>query len=223
MYLRVTLALLAWLATPTAGLAQQVEAYAVPRTAHGHPDFQGVWATEFLTRLERPPGVDNLVATPEQALVVAAAIRGGRPELVDPQLQTDNVSQLAMVQGEYRTSMIVEPENGKMPYTQAGLDLAAWIHVRNTQMFDHPEQRPLAERCMENFGYPPMRAISVFLPRQIFQTRDHVVIVSEEAVGLRMIHLGGEPPPDASAQYRGLLHGSLGGRHARGANNPPTR
>ena len=62
MCLRLTLALLALLATSAAGLAQQVEPYDVPRTAHGHPDFQGVWATEFLTMLERPPGVDNFRA-----------------------------------------------------------------------------------------------------------------------------------------------------------------
>lgn len=47
MCLRLTLALLALLATSAAGLAQQVEPSDVPRTAHGHPDFQGVWATEF--------------------------------------------------------------------------------------------------------------------------------------------------------------------------------
>ena len=40
-----------------------------------HPDFQGIWATEFLTRLERPPAVEGLVATPEQAETMVAGIR----------------------------------------------------------------------------------------------------------------------------------------------------
>ena len=33
----------------------------MPRTVYGHPDFQGVWATGFLTRLERPPGAEGLI------------------------------------------------------------------------------------------------------------------------------------------------------------------
>ena len=39
MYLRLTLSLLTAVVASTAGLAQQVEPYAVPRTASGHPDF----------------------------------------------------------------------------------------------------------------------------------------------------------------------------------------
>ena len=39
-----------------------------------------------------------------------------------------------------------------MPFTQAGADLAARIVVRNEELFDQVEQRPLFERCMENFS-----------------------------------------------------------------------
>ena len=106
-------------------LAQQAEPYAAPRTAQGHPDLQGVWVTEFLTMLERPPGVDGLVLSPEQAQGFAAALRDRQPEVIDPQVGIDDVRQLAMVRGEYRSSVIVEPENGQMPFTQAGLDLVA--------------------------------------------------------------------------------------------------
>lgn len=207
MYLRLTLALLALLATSAAGLAQQVEPYDVPRTAHGHPDFQGVWATEFLTMLERPPGVDNLVASPEHAQRLAATIWSQLPDVLDPQVRLDDTRQLAMVQGEYRTSVIVEPENGHLPFTQTGLNLAAWSLDRDTQLFDRPDQRPLVERCLESFGYPPMRTIPIFLPRQLFQTRDHVVIVTEDQVGLRIIRLEGEPPPDRLRSFGGYSTG----------------
>jgi hypothetical protein len=63
------------------------------------------------------------------------------------------------------------------------------------QEFDHPEQRPLFERCMQNYGAPPIYSAGVFAPHQIVQTRDHVVIVTEGPVGVRTIHLGGLPPP----------------------------
>ncbi len=47
----------------------------------------------------------------------------------------------------------------------------------------------------------------MFLPRQIVQTRDHVVIVSEDGVGLRTIHLRGEPPPDVVRSIEGYSAG----------------
>jgi hypothetical protein len=162
-----------------------------------------VWATEFLTMLERPPSVEPLVVGAEQATAVAAALRDELPNVVDPQVELDGVSQLLMVKGEYRTSQIVEPEDGRMPLTPAGADLVARTLHRNEHMFDGPEQRPLAERCMESHGYPPIRTLPVFLPHQVLQTRDHVVIASEDQVGVRIIHLGGQPPPDTLRSIEG--------------------
>ena len=161
--------------------------------------------------LERPPGVDNLVASPEEAQAVVVAILTHLPEVIDPDVEYQGIDQLAMVKAGYRTSVIVEPENGQMPYSQVGLDLAAWTRARDTHLFDQPDQRPLAERCLENFGYPPIRSITVFLPRQIFQTRDHVVIVSEDSVGRRMIHLQSEAPPDALRSVEGYVNGHWDG------------
>lgn len=51
--------------------------------------------------LERPPGVGHLVVSSEQAAALAAALRSGIPDVVDPQAQWDGVSQLLMVKGEY--------------------------------------------------------------------------------------------------------------------------
>ena len=112
-----------------------------------------------------------------------------------------------MVKGEYRTSIIVEPANGQLPYTQAGIDLAAWALARDTQVFDHAGQRPLVERCMESLAYPPMRPIPVLIPLHILQTGDHVVMLSEDAVGLRVIGLRGEPLPDSLRSIEGYPKG----------------
>ena len=98
-----------------------------------------------------------------------------------------------------------------MPFTQAGLDLAAWSLTRDMRMFDGAEQRPLVERCLESFGYPPMRAIPISLPRQIFQTREHVVILTEDQVGVRMIRLEGELPPERLRSIGGYSRGHWDG------------
>jgi hypothetical protein len=186
--------------------ARDRDRYTVPRTEHGHPDFQGNWATSFITTLERPNGVTGLVVTPDQAPALVAAIRARMPAVIDPDVQLHDIQQLAMVKGEYRTSVIVDPEDGRMPFTQKGLDMAAFVEARNNS-YDDLEQRPLAERCLENLGYAPMRALRVTLPRQIVQTRDAVVISSEDSTGVRVIRLGGQAPPDAVRSIGGYSVG----------------
>jgi hypothetical protein len=211
MYLRLTLAALLASIALSPAVAQQDRPYAVPRTEHGHPDFQGIWATAFLTMLERLPGVDGLVATPEQAEKLVAAIRGKMSPLVDPDVFVHDISLLAMVKGQYRTSLIVDPPNGRLPYTKAGLDLVAKISARNDQQFDNPEERPWAERCLENLGYPPIRTVPVFLPRQIVQTPDYVVISNEDVPGSRLIRLKAGSMPDSIRTFGGYSVGSWDG------------
>jgi hypothetical protein len=207
MYRRLApLVILACLSSTLPISAHDRDRYAVPRTEHGHPDFQGNWATSFLTPLERPDGASSLVVTPEQARILVAAIRARIPAVIDPDVQLHDIQQLTMVKGEYRSSVIVHPEDGRLPFTQKGLELAAQVEARN-KTYDDPEQRPLAERCLENLGYAPMRALRVVLPRQIVQTREAVVISSEDSAGPRVIHLGGTPPPDA---LRGIEGYSIG-------------
>jgi len=87
-------ALLAILLMPASGYAQS-DAYRVPRTEHGHPDFQGVWGTAFLTPLERPDGVTDLIVSPAQAEKLVAAIRKKRPAVTDPDVQLDDIRTLA--------------------------------------------------------------------------------------------------------------------------------
>jgi hypothetical protein len=207
MYLRLTLAAVLASVASTAVVAQQAKPYTVPRTEHGHPDFQGIWATAFLTMLERLPGVDGLIATPQQAEALVTAIRGKMHGLVDPDVFIHDLRQLAMVRGQYRTSMIVDPPDGRLPYTKAGLDLVAKISARNEQQFDNPEERPLSERCLENLSYPPIRTVPVFLPRQIVQTADHVVIAAEDVPGIRLIRLTGGTLPDSMRSIGGYSVG----------------
>ena len=187
-------------------MAQPSDAYEVPRTADGHPDFQAVWATGFLTMLERPPGVEGLVAGPAQAQALVAGLRGGLPDNIDPDVHHYDFQELAIVKGERRTSIIVDPPDGRLPYTEAALALVPWAMTSDDHL-DGPEDRPLEERCMQNHGFPPIRALPVLLPRQIFQTGDHVVILSEDSVGRRLIPLGGTAPDGALRSIEGYGQG----------------
>jgi hypothetical protein len=208
----ILVALLASVGASTAAIAQQpkpdpTKSYKVPRTEHGHPDFQGIWATAFLTMLERLPGVEGLVATPEQAENLVSAIRGKMSPLVDPDVFVHDIQQLLKVKGEYRTSIITDPPNGRLPYTKTGLEMVAKINARNDTQFDNPEERPFAERCMENLGYPPIRTVPVFLPRQIVQTADYVVISNEDVPGSRFIHLKSTSMPESMRSIGGYSVG----------------
>jgi hypothetical protein len=206
MYKRLSLVLLVYLTSTLPLSAGNGGRYTVPRTEHGHPDFQGIWATSFLTTLERPAGVANLVARPDEAVKIAAAVRAKMPAVIDPDVQLHDIRQLARVKGEYRTSIIVDPEDGRLPFTQKGIELAASIEARNN-VYDDPEQRPLAERCLENLAYAPIRALRVTLPRQIIQTRDSIVISPEDSSGARVIHLGGHAPAEVLRSISGYSVG----------------
>src|SRR6185436_11032286 len=100
------LTLLTLLASATL-VAQQPTRYAVPRTEFGHPDFQGSWSTAFLTMLERLPNIPGLVATPEEAQPLVQTIPARHPCVNEPEGTITDLKVLAMVRGEYRTSLII--------------------------------------------------------------------------------------------------------------------
>ena len=97
---------------------------APPRTPDGRPDFHGVWGTEFLTPLERPDGVKDLVVPPGAAAAFAAEFVKHVPAVIDPDFQIQGVRALASVKGELRPSLIVQPADGQIPFTDKAATLA---------------------------------------------------------------------------------------------------
>lgn len=185
----------------TLSFAQSSDSYQVPRTEYGQPDFQGVWSTRFNTMLERPEGLP-LVLSPEQAAGFAQAVAAGSEDNTDPDIDILGPPVLAVVNGEYRSSVIVYPENGVLPYNELGAQMAAHSYFGGTG-YDHPEQRPGVERCTEAWGSPPMRAFMYQLFHGFVQTADTIAIVSEESVMLRVIHMDGYKRPDAIRSFEG--------------------
>ena len=186
----------------TTVLAQSAEPYQVPRTEYGQPDFQGVWSTVFNTMLERPVGMP-LILSPEQAAGFAAIVSENQPDNNDPDVDRFGPPTLAKVNGEFRSSVVVYPESGVLPYNELGTQMSSYNYFKGSSGFDHPEERPGVERCIEAWGSPPMRAFMYQLFHGFVQTKDTIAIISEEAVALRVIHMNGYIRPDVIRSMEG--------------------
>lgn len=193
----------------------------VPRTAAGVPDLQGIWTSATITTLERDPALaDKLVVSAEEALELERGFiynvlseQDAQPSDPDRAPPTDGDSdagynafwidpgtKLAVVNGEHRTSIIVEPENGRIPYTPAAM--AAFGGWAARSGYDGPEQRPLGERCLVGFGSsggPPMLPVLYNNHYQIVQNDDYVMILVEMNNDARIIRLN-STHQDASIQ-----------------------
>ena len=97
------------------------------------------------------------------------------------------------VVGTRRTSLVIDPPNGRVPpLTEAGAQRAAERLRINQSPTEGPEDRPLGERCITGFNSgPPMLPAAYNMNVQIFQTPDHVVLLNEMVHNARIIPLDG--------------------------------
>ena len=106
---------------------------------------------------------------------------------------------VAFVNGEFRSSLLTNPSDGRRPaLTPEGeRRVAAYRATREPfEQYDHPELRPLAERCLLFGGPgPPILPNGAYNSNyRIVQTADHVMIMSEMIHDARIIRIG-EPHP----------------------------
>lgn len=186
--------LAACLAAPMIAQAQ-VGAGAIARTGDGRPDMQGIWSSRWLTPVERPNGVDTLVLNAAQADALTADIRRradvGNP--LDPELSDPDAETLAIVRGEYRSSLVIDPPNGKLPWKPEGR-AAIGKYIAG---LDGPEQRMTTERCIGGVGWAPLQIRSANMLHRIVQTPAHVVVHTEAYDDLRIFPVGGAHQPAA--------------------------
>jgi hypothetical protein len=170
---------------------------AIPRTADGHPDFQGIWSAKGLTPLERIPGASGLVVDDEEhaRLVGAIRARARSPQMaaaIDPNLLAADVKTLTRVGGEWRSSWITDPPDGKLPLTAEGKRLRDTAYS-----LTDPEARDSWERCLVGTGRAPMWSVPVENIRQIVQTPTNLLIYTEEGADTRIIGIGASHRPAA--------------------------
>ncbi|HEY2359285.1 MAG TPA: hypothetical protein VGH86_17680 [Phenylobacterium sp.] len=184
--------------------------YRAPRTQFGTPDLQGLWTNTALTFLQRPPIFKGLIATDKEEAMLIAGFKKMAGDLIspapiDPKLpappvvkeapQADWIEmplQLARINGQPRSSWIVDPADGKLPYTDA-VKKARADAAKAPENFDNPEDRDTQERCLTAIGSPegpPMMNTGFNGNYQILQTKDFVAIEVEMNHDVRIIRMG---------------------------------
>ena len=226
-------------ATLIAVPAPAQQSYKTPRTEHGYPDLQGVWTNATITPLIRPEQYGERrahTAAEAQALEKgmadynAAADKPSDPNDTVQDLErkgcelrgfannancaynqfwADAGTHLIDIDGEKRTSIIVDPPNGRIP---AMLPAAQVRNAERRKLIEAagptagPEARPLGERCLMSFGSsagPPMLPLMYNNNYQIVQNKDTVMILVEMVHDVRVIRIGGQHPPTPLRKWMG--------------------
>jgi hypothetical protein len=194
---------------PTAADAQSGDAPAPMRTAEGYPDISGIFTFRTLTPLERPVSLGEKDAlSPEEAAQYEATERTRlNRDLFDPESGAPSAGYQSRAEGgvlsynefwyergieltsDKRTSLVVDPPNGRIPYTD---DFRTYntinrLNLRNG-FADHYTDRSLGDRCLmgSNAG-PPMRPGSYNNNTLILQAPGVVTILNEHIHNTRVI------------------------------------
>ena len=192
----------------------------VPRTPDGHPDFQGIWTNSTLTPFEREEGrgavftreeVEEIerpdgVCPPNPGTVECGRVlaESGTNEVrlrgqEYNEVYWDRGTRVAVVDGEPRSSLVTHPANGRRPaLTPEGERRIQESRDFRGQfgLYDHPELRPLGERCiiLGSPAGPPMVPVGAYNSNYIIvQTADHVMIMTEMVHDARIIRIGDGP------------------------------
>ncbi len=206
----------------TSGAAFGEEGYAPARLASGHPDLQGDWTNTSMTRLERGNPSLPLVLDEEtrvrletaRARQSAAANARTDPSEGAPavggaiggynQYWINLGDHLAVINGQARSSWIVEPDDGRMPVSEAGQARIEEILARRG--YTDPEGLNPADRCLvgsRGSGGPPMLNNIYNNTYQIVQTPDAVVINVEMMHDARIVRMGEDHKASPLSQWLG--------------------
>jgi hypothetical protein len=205
---------------------------AIPRTPDGHPDLQGIWTNATITPLVRPNAfkdkatISDAEATAYEKqdhevlesqdgksdgpLIAAAGSSGTGGYNV---LFVDRGDKLARVDGQVRTSLIIDPPDGKIPTKpraprQRGGGGQGEGYAGMS--YDSVKNRPTSERCLIGFGStsgPPMLPVLYNNNYEIVQTPDAIMILVEMVHDVRVIRMNAQ---HASSDIQRWLGDSIG-------------
>jgi hypothetical protein len=200
---------------PLAGQAQKAAAktYSVPKTPDGVPDLQGYWTNNSYTPLERANGVTKEFYTPAELKEVEKRAQAREEEQTAPGTVADvhyDFTQFGLDRSQtrltdnLRTSVIVDPPNGKLPPVTAegqkrAAEKAAARRAEGAQ-YDKVQNIVLGSRCVFSNPGPPMLPPGYNPAYQILQGPGYVTILIEMLHEVRVIPTDGRPHAPASVR-----------------------
>ena len=212
---------------PVAGQTSAEHEWTSPRTPWGDPDLRGIWDFRTLTPLERPQELEGKAFLTDEE---ADEFEARRVQRLDKDRRTaDGLSVGADVANAYnefwwdygktltedkRTSLIVDPPDGRIPALTPGAQARAELRRAKRQHPAHgPEDRSVGERCILGFNAgPPLNPSAYNNNIHLFQTHEYVVILVEMVHDARIVPMDGRPRlPDDIGQWRGSSRGHWDG------------
>jgi hypothetical protein len=205
------------------GVAAQAQ---TARTPWGDPDLQGKWSNATLTPLQRPADLgDKEFFTEDEAKAyvrqrIAATSGDANIERDRAAGNVGSYNDAWMDRGNdivptRRTSLIVEPANGRVPPFSAAAQREHEQNLAHAKAHpaDTPEDRYLTERCIGfGGGHAPMLPEPYNNNYYIVQTPDYVTIMAELNHEVRIVPIDGRPhlPADVR-QWTGDSRGRFEG------------
>ena len=195
--------------------------YTAPRTPYGEPDLQGFWNHQTYTPLERPDGVMGDFYTLEEVMALEESRARREAQQTVPGTVADvhyDNSQFLLDRSQtgfarnLRTSLIVDPPNGKLPPVNAeGRQRIAARAAARAAMggkYDRAQNNDLDDRCLMRNAGPPTLNANYNSNQHIVQGPGWVMFLVEESHDARLISLDGrESPSDALRQWMGVSRG----------------
>ena len=176
------------------------------RTPWGDPDLQGVWDYKTITPLERPlnlAGREFLTDAEASQLEARAAKRLDEPPDETVPATTIHAPYWTdpgrKVLGDKRTSLIIDPPDGRIPAMTPEGQIRAQLRARggggrDGGRADGPEDRTTLERCITQ-GLPTASLPTLYNNNiQIFQAPGYVAILHEMVHEVRIVPLDGRAP-----------------------------
>ena len=222
MSIRAMALAIAAAAVATVPVTGQESTYTAPRTPDGQPDLQGFWTNQTYSPLERPDDVTKEFYTAEEV----AEIESGRAQLEASQTTPGTIpdvhydfTQFGLDRSQsglapnMRTSLIVDPPDGKLPpLTAAAEQIAADRVAARERMggrWGAAEANELDDRCIIMRGAgPPMLSTGYNSNYQIVQAPGHLMILVEMIHDARIIPLDGRDHPSPKLrQWMGTSRG----------------
>ncbi len=222
---------LATIVSPGPVLAQSQKVTAgsasMPRLPWGDPDLQGTWDYRTITPLERPDALagKQVLTDEEAAAFEQVEYRRQNRDLVDPKkggagypAESEGgvvpynefwYDRGTKVVGSKRSSLIVDPPDGKVPAFVAGAQQRARRGNREDAVAG-PEDRNLWERCITR----DLPRISAAYNNnvEVVQAPGYVLLLNEMVHDARVIPLDGRPhAPQSVRQWMGDSRGRWDG------------